>query len=49
VVMSGNYLWDPAMELDKSSSRDLTQDRTERPDMSGLGAEHIRETSLEPG
>jgi hypothetical protein len=45
--MSGNHLWNPTMELDKSGPGDLTRDRAERPDMSGLGAGHIREMSLE--
>jgi hypothetical protein len=32
--MSDNHLWNPALEPNKSGSRDLTWDRAERPDMS---------------
>jgi hypothetical protein len=47
--MSGNHLWNPTLESDKSDSRDLTRDRAERSDMCRLEAGHIQESSLEPG
>jgi hypothetical protein len=37
--MSGHRLWNPAAKPDNA----------ERPDMSGLGAGHVRPESLEPG
>jgi hypothetical protein len=37
--MSRKCLWNPAIEPDKA----------ERPDMSGLGAGHVRSESLESG
>jgi hypothetical protein len=42
-------LWNTTWEPDMSGSRALTQDKIERPDMSGLGAGHVQETSLKPG
>jgi hypothetical protein len=47
--MSGLALWNMAWELDKSGSGDLTRDKADMPDMSGLGIGHVRENSLEPG
>jgi hypothetical protein len=44
--MSDHRLWNPAKKLDKVA---VTQDKTERPDMFGLGAKHVRVRSLEPG
>jgi hypothetical protein len=46
--MFGNSLYNLALEPDKSGSGDSTRGRAERPDMSGLEARRIRETSLEP-
>jgi hypothetical protein len=42
-------LWKPAFEPNMFGSGDLTRVKAERPDISGLEAGHIRETSLEPG
>jgi hypothetical protein len=39
--MSGQALWNLAWELDKSDSGDLTWVKTERTDISGLGAGHV--------
>jgi hypothetical protein len=47
--MSGNPFWNPAWEPGMFSSGDLARGKAERPDMSRLGARHVRETSLEPG
>jgi hypothetical protein len=47
--MSGQALWKPAWEPDKSGSGDLTRVKAKRPDMSRLGAGHVREISQEPG
>jgi hypothetical protein len=44
--MSDKSLWTPPWELDMSSSRALTRDKAEKPDMSGLEAEHVWETLL---
>jgi hypothetical protein len=46
--MSGQALWNPAWEPDKSGSRDLNRVKAERSNMSGLGAGHVQENSLEP-
>jgi hypothetical protein len=46
--MSGQALWNPAWEPDKSGSGDLNRVKAERPNMSGLGAGHVQENSLEP-
>jgi hypothetical protein len=43
--MSDNRLWNPAKKLDKAR---VTQDKADRPDMSGLGVGHVRVRSLEP-
>jgi hypothetical protein len=40
--MFGLGLWNP----DKA---EVTQDKAERPDMSGIGVGHVRVRSLEPG
>jgi hypothetical protein len=39
--ISGNRLWNSALEPDKSSSEDLTRDKVERPEMSRLGAGRV--------
>jgi hypothetical protein len=44
--MSGNNLWNPAKKLDKD---EVTQDTTDRSDMSGLVAGYVQVRSLEPG
>jgi hypothetical protein len=46
--MFGNHLWNLAWGPNMSSLRDLTRDKAKRPDMSGLGAEHVQDHSLEP-
>jgi hypothetical protein len=46
--MSGQALWNPAWELNKSGFRDLTQDKAERLDMPGMRVGHVQENSLEP-
>jgi hypothetical protein len=46
--MSDNRLWNPAWGPDMSSPRDLTRDRAERSDMSGLGADMFRITLWNP-
>jgi hypothetical protein len=43
--MYDNRLWNPAKKLDKAG---VTQDKTDRPDMSGLGAGYVWVRSLEP-
>jgi hypothetical protein len=43
--MSGHHLWNLAKKPDKAG---VTQDKAERLDMSGLGAEDVRVRSLEP-
>jgi hypothetical protein len=40
--MSGQALWNPASEPDKSDSGDLTLVKAERPDISRLEAVHVR-------
>jgi hypothetical protein len=47
--MSGTHLWNPAWGPDMSSPWDLTRDKAERSDISRLGAEHVRDNSLEIG
>jgi hypothetical protein len=47
--MSKKSLWKPALEPDMFGSGDLTWVKAKMPDMSGLGAGHVQETSLEPG
>jgi hypothetical protein len=50
--MSGSgpgHVWNPAWGPDMSSPWDLTRDKAERSDMSRLGAEHVRDNSLEIG
>jgi hypothetical protein len=44
--MFGNRLWNPAKKPDKA---EVTQDKAERPNTSGLWAEHVWVRSLEPG
>jgi hypothetical protein len=44
--MSGNHLWNPVKKPDKA---EVTRDKADMPDMSGLGARHVRVRSLEPG
>jgi hypothetical protein len=44
--MSGLGLWNSDKELDKV---EITWDKAERSDMSGLGAGHVWVSSLEPG
>jgi hypothetical protein len=46
--MSGKSLWKPALEPDMSDFWDLTRVKVERPDMFGLGVEHVQKPSLEP-
>jgi hypothetical protein len=43
--MSDHRLWNPAKKPNKVR---VTRDNAERPDMSGLGAEHVWVRSLEP-
>jgi hypothetical protein len=43
--MSDNHLWNLAKKLDKA---EVTRDKADRLDMSGLGAGHIRVRSLKP-
>jgi hypothetical protein len=43
--MFNHRLWNPAKKPDKAG---VTQDKAERPDMSGLGGEHVWVRSLEP-
>jgi hypothetical protein len=47
--MFGNRPWNLAWGPDMSGPRDLTRDKTERPNKSGLGDGHDRDNSLEPG
>jgi hypothetical protein len=47
--MSGNRHWNPAWGLDMSGPRDLTRDKAERPDMSGLGSDMSRVRLDMPG
>jgi hypothetical protein len=44
--MSDHYLWNPTKKPDKAR---ITRDKVKRPDMSGLGVEHVRVRSLELG
>jgi hypothetical protein len=44
--MSDKRLWNPAKKLDKAG---ITQDKAEKPEMSGLRAEHVRVKYLKPG
>jgi hypothetical protein len=44
--MFGLGLWNLAKKPDKAG---VTQDKAEKPEMSELGAEHVRISSLQPG
>jgi hypothetical protein len=44
--MSSNHLWKPAKKPDKAR---VTQDKVDRPNMSGMGDGHARVRYLEPG
>jgi hypothetical protein len=44
--MSYNHLWNLAKKPNKAG---VTQDKADRPNMFGLGSEHVRVRSLEPG
>jgi hypothetical protein len=46
--MFSNHLWNPAWGPDMSSPWDITRDKAERSDMSGLGVGHVWEWLLEP-
>jgi hypothetical protein len=46
--MSDNCLWNPAWGPDMFDLRDLTQDKAERPNISGLGSEYVWDNSLKP-
>jgi hypothetical protein len=43
--MSGHRLWNPTAKSEMAER----MDNAERPDMSDLGAGHVRPESLEPG
>jgi hypothetical protein len=44
--MSHNRLWNLSKKPDKAG---VTRDKADRLDMFGLGSEHVRVRSLEPG